>query len=287
MGDIVTGVQQIMLGTVTKNEKEAAETLRRIKAAGYDGIELNSFMIHDTSLMVRMMTKAAGMPVGKGGKLNWKKLIEDADLQVISLHTDLGSLKRDPEAVAAEAESFHTKYVVITGMYRFDYSDEESLKSLCEDLNSCGQKLSEHGMELLYHNHNCEWRRINGNGQPAYDYILEHTEPKYVNFEYDSYWPTEAGVNVPKVMQKLGSRQKLWHVTDRGTRVSGPSMTPILKSDSVELGCGNMDFDTLTAIAKENGVTGIVLETHRNWIDKDPLKSIEVSGKYLQNVMLA
>ena len=34
-------VQQIMLGTVTKNEKQTAETLRRIKAAGYDGIELN------------------------------------------------------------------------------------------------------------------------------------------------------------------------------------------------------------------------------------------------------
>ena len=37
-------VQQIMLGTVTKNEKQTAETLRRIKAAGYDGIELNGFL---------------------------------------------------------------------------------------------------------------------------------------------------------------------------------------------------------------------------------------------------
>ena len=37
-------VQQIMLGTVTKNEKQTAETLRRIRAAGYDGIELNGFM---------------------------------------------------------------------------------------------------------------------------------------------------------------------------------------------------------------------------------------------------
>ena len=36
-------IQQIMLGTVTKNEKQTAETLKRIKAAGYDGIELNGF----------------------------------------------------------------------------------------------------------------------------------------------------------------------------------------------------------------------------------------------------
>lgn len=39
-------IQQIMLGTVTKNEKQTAETLKRIKAAGYDGIELNGFMIN-------------------------------------------------------------------------------------------------------------------------------------------------------------------------------------------------------------------------------------------------
>ena len=67
-------VQQIMLGTVTKNEDQAQETLKQIKAAGYDGIELNGFMIRPSSFLVRVMTKAAGMPVGKGGKFDWKKL---------------------------------------------------------------------------------------------------------------------------------------------------------------------------------------------------------------------
>ena len=57
-------VQQIMLGTVTSNEAQARETLGRIKAAGYDGLELNRFMIHPSSLMVRLMTRAAGMPTG-------------------------------------------------------------------------------------------------------------------------------------------------------------------------------------------------------------------------------
>ena len=59
-----TYVQQIMLGSVTSNEAQARETLQKIKAAGYDGLELNSFMIHPTGLLVRMLTKAAGMPTG-------------------------------------------------------------------------------------------------------------------------------------------------------------------------------------------------------------------------------
>lgn len=33
-------VQQIMLGTVTKNEKQTAETLRRIRAAAMTGMPL-------------------------------------------------------------------------------------------------------------------------------------------------------------------------------------------------------------------------------------------------------
>ena len=43
--NMTKAIQQIMLGTVTKNEKQAAESLKRIKAAGYDGIELNGFTI--------------------------------------------------------------------------------------------------------------------------------------------------------------------------------------------------------------------------------------------------
>lgn len=76
----VKAVQQIMLGTVCKNEAQALETLKAVKAAGYDGLELNGFMIRPTSFMVRMLTKAAGMPVGKGGNLDWKGILADKHL---------------------------------------------------------------------------------------------------------------------------------------------------------------------------------------------------------------
>ena len=88
-------VQQFMLGTVLSNENEARQTLAAMKAAGYDGIELCGFMIHPIGFMVRLLTKAAGMPVGKGGNLDWHALVKEAGLQVVSLHTDLGSLERD------------------------------------------------------------------------------------------------------------------------------------------------------------------------------------------------
>ena len=42
-----------------------------------------------------------------------------------------------------------------------------------------------------------------------------------------------------------------------------------------------MDLDRLKDIAVGNGIEAVVLESHKNWIDKDPLKSIELSAAWL------
>lgn len=278
-----TAVQQIMLGTVTGNEDQARKTLNRIKTAGFDGLELNRFMIHPTSFLVRMLTKAAGMPTGKGGKLNWEKLVKESSLSVISLHTDLGSLEREPENVAEDAKTFDTDTVVITGMYRFDYSNESSVRELAKRLNQAGKAMKQAGLSLLYHNHNVELLRVKS-GLRAFDILMDDTAPDLVNFEFDSYWFTDGGADAKAWMRRLGTRMKLWHVTDRGSRLSGPALTPILKADSMELGTGNMDLDGMKEIALANGIQAVVLESHKNWVGKDPVRSLEVSAQWLNQI---
>ena len=273
-------VQQFMLGTVMNNEKQARETLASIKKSGYDGIELCGFMIHPMGLVVRLLTKAAGMPVGKGGNLNWHALVKESGLEVVGLHLDLGTLEKDIPACAAEAKAFGAKYIVITGMYRFDYGSEAAVKELAQRLNKAGKALKGQGIELLYHNHNCELRRTES-GRRAYEILLEETDLEYVNFEFDSYWFAEGGADPLYWMRKLDSRMKLWHINDRGSRVSGTAMTPILKSDSMELGSGNMPLDALLEQAKRAGCEAVILESHRNWIDKSPINSLQLSSKYL------
>ncbi len=276
-----TYVQQIMLGTVTGNEAQARETLQSIRAAGYDGLELNQFMIHPSSFLVRALTRAAGMPTGKGGKLDWHALLKESGLGVVSLHSDLGSLERDAAAVVSEAKSFGTDKVVVTGMYRFDYADEKAVRELATHLNKAGEAAKAAGGELLYHNHNAELKPLSS-GKRAYDILIDETDPALVSFEFDSYWFTDGGADAKEWMRRLGHRMKLWHVTDRGHRGSGPFMTPILKCDSMELGTGNMDLDSLWELACENGTEAVILESHKNWINKDPVKSFELSAQWLK-----
>jgi sugar phosphate isomerase/epimerase len=250
-----------------------------MKNAGYDGIELNGFMIKKMPMIVRILTRMAGMPMGRSGNLDWKKLIAESGLKVVSVHEDIGSILNRTQEIIDEAKTFGTDYVVVTGMHHFDYSDKKAVLELIDKLNRAGKLLKEGGIHLLYHNHNCEFRKVEPE-KTAYELILENTDPQYVNFEFDSYWPTEAGVDALALMETLGERMKLYHINDRGTRATGRTSS-ILKSDSMELGYGNMNLKAMIESAKKYGVKAIILESHRNWIDKSSVKSFQVSADFL------
>ena len=271
-------IQQFMLGTVLNNEAQAQNTLQKMKNQGYDGIELCSFMIHPTPFVVKLLTKAAGMPVGNGGKLDWPNLIRESGLTVPAIHQYLDAIEKDPEAAAAECQAFDTNTIVITGMYRFDFSKKENILELAARLNKAGSILKQSGIRLLYHNHNAEFLPVEP-GCSAYHLLQQETDSEYVNFEFDSYWCADAGCDPLVEMQELGERMKLWHINDRGCRK--PGFTPIYKMDSMELGTGTMNLVALVEQAKKNSCEAVILESHRNWIDGDPIKSFALSAQFL------
>ena len=75
---------------------------------------------------------------------------------------------------------------------------------------------------------------------------------------------------------------KLYHINDRGSRVTGPSMSPILKSDSMELGYGNMNLKELIRQALSVQVDAVILESHKNWVEKSPVRSLQTSAAFLK-----
>lgn len=218
-------IQQLQLGKVCRNEQQARQTLTRVVAAGFEGIELNGFMVRPTPLLVRGLTRLAGMPTGNAGRLDWASLVEEAGLRVVGLHEDLGSVEADPEAIIASAAKFKTCHVVIPGMFRFNYTDPAAIQDLARRLNTAGNRLAEAGLNLLYHNHNAEFRRLSDGGTP-YETLIDQTDPALVGFEFDAYWPTAAGADPVHWAERLGKRLTMMHITDRGTRKRGSSLTP-------------------------------------------------------------
>ena len=270
-----------MIGSACKDEKTTLSTLKRIKQVGYDGIELNLFMIENTSFIVRLLTKMAGMPVGKGANIYWPDMLKESRLKATSLHADLGSLENRIDEVISKARELHTNKIVITGMYRFDYGNYDDVKSLAKRLDKVGARLHESDLQLLYHNHNVEFLKVD-NKYTAYEMILKDTDPDLVKVEFDSYWPAEAGVDFIPLMEQLGERLVLYHINDRGTRLKKVPITPILKSDSIELGHGNMPLKRILGLDCIKNVDAIILESHRNWVNNNPIESLEKSITFLQ-----
>lgn len=276
--DMIKAVQQFQLGTVLNNEPQVVATLRAMKAAGYTGIELCNFMIHPTPFAVRLLTKAAGMPVGNGGKLDWPRIIRESGMMVPAIHSYLDTIEQDPDGAIVQCKTFGTDKLVITGMYRFDYTKKENVLSLADRLNHAGEALAKSGIALLYHNHNAEFLPVEP-GYSAYHLLQQETDTAFVNFEFDSYWCADAGRDPLREMERLGSRMKLWHINDRGCRKAG--FTPIYKMDSMELGYGTMDLSAMAKQAKDAKIDAVILESHRNWIDGDPVKSLQRSAAFL------
>ena len=275
----VKAVQQFMLRKELGSEKKARKTLTLMRDCGYNGIELCGFMIKKISLFVRILTSLAGMGVGKSGSLDWKQLTREYGLKVVSLHEDMGTILNKTNQVISDAKELDTDTVVLTGMFRYDYTDHNNVFMLCKKLNKAGKLLKDGGIKFLYHNHNCEFVRTKSGERPI-DIILAETDPEFVNFEFDSYWAADAGVDCVEFMHTLGERMKLYHINDRVSIAKG-SANSILKADGTELGKGNMNLTALIRTAESLGVEAIILESHRNWADNSALQSLKISSELL------
>lgn len=276
-------IQQLQLGKTLTNKRNADQSLDIVKKAGFNGIELNGFMIRKSPFIVKVLTDLYSMPIKNSGKLNWKELVDTHNLKVVSIHEDIGTLENKIDMVIEECHKYNTDTVVLTGLYQYEYGIEDKVRCLAERLNKIGERLSKENISFLYHNHNVEFVKVSRE-QRAYDIIVENTNPDYVNFEFDSFWASTSGADAISYMRKLGSRQKLHHICDNGNLSKKEFLTPIIKMNAVELGEGTLNLEELLKIDMENQVKYVILEQHQNYIHENPLESLSLSGDYLKSM---
>jgi sugar phosphate isomerase/epimerase len=91
-------------------------------------------------------------------------------------------------------------------------SSLSQLKVYCDYYNAIGKKCAAQGIKFGYHNHKHEFEKLEG--QVAYDYMLQNTDPRYVFFQIDLYWCVRANMNPIDYFKKYPGRFKLFHVKD-------------------------------------------------------------------------
>lgn len=244
--------------------KDAKATLQAVADTGYKNIE------------------AAGYKDGKYYNMtpqDFKKLLNNLGLNPISTHQSAITLD-NADVMFADAKTAGFEYFVVPvppmGLFKY-YKETQSMgmtggaANLAKILSTLGEKCDKAGLKLLYHNHDFEFKK-DKEGIVTIDYLLENTNPKYVNFQMDLYWVIKAGADPVAYFKKYPGRFKIWHVKDMDDQ---GRFAPV--------GNGNIDFSVILANKKLSGMEYYLVEQDRTFNMK-PLEAIKVSHKGLKEI---
>jgi len=199
---------------------------------------------------------------------------------LISAHQ--GTVTMDnADAMIADVKAAGIKYFVIPvppmGMFTVNPETRKmgmkgGVEKLAEILTTLGKKCNEAGIQLLYHNHDFELIP-DENGVVVLDYLLENTDPKYVNFELDLYWTVKAGADPIAYFEKYPGRFKLWHVKDMDAQ---GRFAPV--------GTGSIDFAKILANKEVSGMEYYFVEQDMTFDGMKPLEAIKISHDNIKKI---
>lgn len=163
------------------------------------------------------------------------------------------------EAVAAH-KAAGMKYMVAPGINI--PQTLEGLKVVCNYMNAIGKLVKENGMLFGYHNHSHEFNEVEG--VPAYDFMLENTDPEFVFFQMDVYWADNAKASPVEYFKRYPGRFTCLHI-----------------KDVAEVGqSGKVGFDAIFNNFETSGTQDIVVEMEGSSYG-DILRTCKESAEYL------
>ena len=243
----------------------AKATLMAVTDAGYKNIE------------------AAGYEDGKFYDMSpadFKKLLKELRLNPISTHQASVTLE-NADSMIAHVKEAGFKYFVIPippmGLFKNDeqtgtMSMTGGAANLAEIITTLGKKCEAAGLKLLYHNHDFEFKK-DDDGIVPIDYLLENTDPKYVNFQMDLFWVTKAGADPVAYFEKYPGRFKIWHVKDMDE-----------KGRFAPVGKGTIDFARILEKKKLSGLKYYMVEQDKTFDGLQPIDAIKISHEGLSKI---
>ena len=221
--------------------KDLEGTLKLVKDAGYDGVEL------------------AGLYGHTGNEM--KALLDKFGLVPISAHIGFDGAENDE--VLAEYEKIGIKYAVIPMTAK---PTEETKDGLLSRIKAATERFRAHGFVPGYHNHSYEFE-ISFDGRLWHDEVMEAIHDSMA--ELDLCWLKVGGEDPVEYIKKYAGRAELLHVKDfvgRGYFAKPDGTPPAVplqdgqEFDQRAVGDGVLDLDGIARAAKECGTKWLIVE---------------------------
>jgi sugar phosphate isomerase/epimerase len=175
-----------------------------------------------------------------------KKIVSDLGMTILSSHTQVeaaGITVDNAKKMADDHAELGVKYCVQPWVNEPDRTIE-SYKKMVGDWNEVGKIMKGVGIQFGYHNHNFEFKNIDG-VVPYYDIYMKELDPDLVTMELDLFWANKAGQDPVEMFRKYPGRFQLFHLKDMHTKQD--PFYDVIKDDVCSVGSGIIDFKTILA----------------------------------------
>ncbi|TKK69264.1 sugar phosphate isomerase/epimerase [Ilyomonas limi] len=209
----------------------------------------------------------------------YKKLLAQNDLKMVSVGADFNTLAKNPQAAIDEAKAFGARYIMCAWVpHNGDEFTIEDIKKAVDVFNAAGKQIHDAGLTFCYHPHGYEFRPYEGG--TLFDYLVKNTNPEYVNFEMDVFWVKHPGQDPVALMQKYPTRFLMLHLKDRRPGTEGNQNGRAADETNVVLGQGDVNIAAVMKEAKKIGIKHYFIE------DESPIpeQQIPKSLAYLRSL---
>jgi len=225
-------------------------SLREVKEMGYEGVELAGLYGHSPAEI--------------------KALLIESGLTPVSAHISYEDTIADPEKMLSAYKEIGCSYVAIPWLNNENRPGAEKWDETLKGLRLIAETAKKLGITLLYHNHDFEFKKIDG--EYALDILFDSVAPDLLQAEMDTCWITAVGVDVPAYLGTYKNRLPAIHIKDfvfkEDSQASKDGYMNInledsLRFSSVEfrpLGQGRMDIPPIIKAAEDAGTKWIIVE---------------------------
>ena len=238
------GAQLFTVREHTKTLEDFALTLKKVADIGYTTVQVSG--------------TCAFEPAWLKGELDRN------GLECVLTHTAPARLKEDAVQVARDHDVFGCKHV---GLGSYPFREEGTPADFYAEYHPIASALKENGKYFMYHNHDGEFRKVNG--KTIMDHIAEMFPADELGFTVDTFWVQAGGSDPALWIEKLAGRVPCIHLKDFAF---GRKMAPV--------GEGNINFDRVFEKAEAAG-TRFMLVEQDDCNGEDPFDCLKRSYDFL------
>lgn len=257
-------------------EKDFFGTLKKIKEMGYEGVEFAGLYGHSPE-EVRDMCKEIG-------------------IIPVSAHVPVDDMINDIEGSVAAYNTIGCKFIAVPYVTEERRPGAEKFDETVEYIKKIGAECNKYGMTLLYHNHDFEFIKIDG--EYGLDILYNKVSADLLKTELDTCWVNVGGEEPASYILKYSGRAPVVHLKDfvmKGKEKPKKLYDLIGIDDNEEsaseedfsfkpVGYGVQDMPKIIEASEKAGAQWLVVEQDQPDKSNTPLNAVKMSIDYLNTL---